>query len=174
MGMLVFMKNFLLRAIEREMVRNYSVKEMLRELSRRPMAEQAVSIKEVQQKIADEDPGAGEVAARMLRKCRPRIVINMGEDPDDSKMAFKISQILGEILSIEADYFGFVFKDRSVLTSIRRRHPFLPNYRNSVAAENIVRMARRVEKFWDQPVKDSAALLFNHVQKDIDARPHPA
>ena len=74
------------------------------------------------------------------------------------------------ILAIEADYFGFVFKDRSVLSSIRKRHPFLPNYRSSLAAENIVRIAQRVEKFWDQPVKDSAALLFSHVKKDSENR----
>jgi hypothetical protein len=47
----------------------------------------------------------------------------------------------------------------------------LPNYRDSPAAENIVRIAQRVEKFWDQPVKDSAALLFNHVKKDFENRP---
>jgi len=170
MGMLVFLKNFLLRSIERKMVRNYAVREMLRELYKRPMEEQALSIKEVHQKIIDEDPEAGEAVSQILQRCRPRIIINMGENPDDSMMAFKISQILGEILAIEADYFGFVFKDRSVLTSIRKRHPFLPNYRNSLAAENIVRLAQRVEKFWNQPVKDSAALLFNHVQKDFETR----
>ena len=168
MGMLVFLKNFMLRAIDREMVRYSSVREMLREMYKRPMAEQALSIKEVHQQIIDEDPEAGEVAGRIFQQCRPRIVINMGENPDDSKMAFKISQILGELLAIEADYFGFIFKDRSVLSSIRKRHPFLPNYRTSLAAENMVRIAQRVEKFWDQPVKDSAALLINHVKKDFE------
>jgi flagellar biosynthesis protein FlhG len=170
MGMLVFLKNFLLRSIERETVRNYAVREMLRKLYKRPMEEQALSIKEVHQKIIDEDPEAGEAVSQIFQRCRPRIIINMGENPDDSKMAFKISQILGEILTIEADYFGFVFKDRSVLSSIRKRHPFLPNYHNSLAAENIVRLAQRVEKFWNQPVKDSAALLFNHVKKDFENR----
>lgn len=170
MGMLIFLKNFMLRAIERKMVRYYSVGEMLRELYKRPMAEQALSIKDVHQQIIDEDPEAGEVAGRIFQQCRPRIIINMGENPDDSKMAFKISKILGEILAIEADYFGFIFKDRAVLSSIRKRLPFLSNYRASLAAGNIVRIAQRVEKFWDQPVKDSAALLFKHVKKDFETR----
>jgi len=121
-------------------------------------------------KIIGEDPRAGEVAGQIFQQCRPRIIINMGENPEDSKMAFKISQILGEILAIEADYFGFVFKDRSVLSSIRKRHPFLPNYRSSLAAENITRIARRIEQYWTLPVKDSAALLINHVKKDFENR----
>jgi MinD-like ATPase involved in chromosome partitioning or flagellar assembly len=54
-----------------------------------------------------------------------------------------------QTLSIEADYFGFVYKDKAVLSSIRKREPFLTNYHDSLAAENIVRIAQRIEKFWD-------------------------
>ena len=170
MGMLVFLKNYLLRAIEREMARNNVVHDMLQEMYKRPMHEQMPSIKDVHQKIVSEDPGAGAVVSQIYQNCRPRVIINMGENPDDSKMAFKISQTLGEILSIEADYFGFVFKDRSVLSAVRNRRVFLPNYRNSLPAENIARIAHRIEKFWNQPVKESAALLSNHVKKDYEAR----
>jgi flagellar biosynthesis protein FlhG len=170
MGMLVFLKNFLLRSIERELVRYPAARQILQDLLKRPMNEQALSIKDVHQKIIAEEPAAGKTASRIYQQCRPRIVINMGENPDDSRMAFKISKTLGEILSVEADYFGFVFKDRSVLASIRNRHPFLPNYRSSLAAENIVRIANRIVKFWHQPVQDSAALLFNHVKRDFETR----
>jgi flagellar biosynthesis protein FlhG len=171
MGMLVFLKNFLLRAIERKMVRHYSVRNMLREMYKQPMESQTLSIKEVHQKIVDEDPAAGEIAGRVYQYFRPRIVINMGENPGDAQMAAKISHTMGNILSIEADYFGFVYKDRTVVSSIRKRQPFLPNYRDSQAAENIDRIARRIEKFWDQPVKDSASLLINNVIKDSESRP---
>ena len=170
MGMLVFLKNFLLRSIEREMVRHHAAWQVLQDLFKRPMDEQAPSIKDVHQKIAAEDPEAGEALTNIYQQYRPRIVINMGENPADSRMAFKISQTMGEILSIQADYFGFVFKDRSVLSSIRNRHAFLPNYRSSLACENINRIAMRILKFWHQPVQDSAALLFNHVKRDFESR----
>jgi flagellar biosynthesis protein FlhG len=170
MGMLVFLKNFLLRAIERKMVRHYGVRNMLRDMYKQPMEAQTLSIKDVHRQITDEDPEAGEIAGRIYQYFRPRIVINMGENPDDSKMAFKISRTLGEILSIEADYFGFVYKDRAVLSSIRKREPFLINYHDSLAAENIIRIAQRIEKFWNQPVKDSANLLINNVIKDFETR----
>jgi flagellar biosynthesis protein FlhG len=170
MGMMVFLKNFLLRAIKREMVRYHAVHGMLQALHKLPMDAQTLSIKDLHQKIVDEDPQAGELVGQIYQNCRPRIIINMGENPDDSKMAFKISQTLGSILSIEADYFGFIFRDRSVLSSIRSSNPFLPCYPNSLAAENITRIANRIVKFWNRPVEDSAALLFNHVQKDYDNR----
>jgi len=170
MGMLVFLKNFLLRAIERKMDRRHAVREMLQDLLKRPMAEQPPSMRDIQQKISAADPEAGRAVNRIYRRCRPRIVINMGESPADSGMAYNISRTLGDILAIEADYFGFVFKDRAVPESIRNRRAFLPNYRRSPAAENIVRIAGRIEKFWHQPVKDSAALLYNHVKRDFERK----
>ena len=170
MGMLVFLKNFLLRSIERKMARNYKISVMLRELCNQPMDAQTLSIKEVHQKIIEEDSQAADAVSHIYQSCRPRIIINMGENPEDSRMAFKISRTLGEILSIEADYFGFIFKDRAVLSSIRKRSVFVTNYRDSLAAENIARIAQRVVKFWNQPVKDSAELLFNQVQKDYETR----
>jgi flagellar biosynthesis protein FlhG len=166
MGMMVFLKNFLLRSIERDMARNYAVRNMLREFYKLSMDEQMASIKDVHQKIVDEDPQAAETVSQIYHRSRPRIIFNMAENPDDAKMAFQISRTLGEVLSIEADYFGFVYRDNSVVTAIRSSNPFLPNYRNSLAAENIVRIAQRIVKFWHQPVKDSASLLFNQVQKD--------
>jgi flagellar biosynthesis protein FlhG len=169
MGMLVFLKNFLLRAIERKMVRHYGVRNMLRDMYKQPMESQTLSIKAVHQKIIDEDPEAGEIAGQVYEYYRPRIVINMGENPDDARMAHKISRTLGEILSVEADYFGFVYKDRAVLSSIRKRESFMLNYRDSLAAENIIRIAQRIEKFWNQPVKDSANLLINNVIKDFES-----
>ncbi len=170
MGMLVFLKNFLLRAIERKMVRHYGVRNMLREMYKQPMESQTLSIRDVHQKIIDEDPDAGEIAGQVYSYFRPRIIINMGENPDDARMANKISRTLGDILSIEADYFGFVYKDRAVLSSIRKREPFMLNYRDSLAAENISRIAQRIEKFWKQPVKDSANLLLDNVIKDFESR----
>ena len=171
MGMLVFLKNFLLRAIERKMVRHYGVRHMLRDMYKQPMASQNLAIKEVHQKIVEEDPEAGEIAGQIYQYFRPRIVINMGEHPDDARMALKISRTMSDILSIEADFFGFIYKDRTVVSSIRKRLPFLPNYRDSLAAENLLRIAQRIEKFWDKPITDSANLLINNVIKDSESRP---
>ncbi len=173
MGMLAFLKNYLLRAVKKKMVRFHAVHNMLQEMFKLPMEAQIPSIKELHQKIVDEDPQAGELVSEIYQNCRPRITINMGEGPDDSKMAFKISQTLGNILSIEADYFGFIFKDQSVSLSIRSRNPFLPNYGDSLAAANISRIANRIVKFWHKPVKDSAVLLLSQVQKDFEShRPY--
>ncbi len=170
MGMMVFLKNFLLRSFERKTARNHGIRNMLRELYKMPMDEQMSSIKDVHQKINDEDCLAGEAVSRIYRRCRPRIVFNMAGHPDDAGLCYQISRTLEEILSIKSDYFGFIYRDKNVLSAIRSGHPFLPNYRHSLAAENIVRIAQRIAKFWHRPVDDSATLLFNQVQIDYENR----
>jgi flagellar biosynthesis protein FlhG len=170
MGMMVFLKNFLLRSIERKMARNHAVRNMLREFYKLSMDEQMASIKELHQKIMAEDPEAAKTVSQLYHRSRPRIIFNMAEDPDDARVAVQIGRTLAEVLSMQADYFGFVYRDKTVLSSIRSSIPFLPNFRNSLPAENVVRIAQRIVKFWHKPVEDSAALLFNQVQKDHENR----
>ncbi len=101
----------------------------------------------------------------LCHKYRPRIVLNMGEHPDDLKIAKQINDSLGNILSIEADYFGFIFQDSSVRQSIKKQTTFLNRYHESIAAESLKRIAERIVKYLDKPVKNSAQLLFDHTLK---------
>jgi hypothetical protein len=47
--------------------------------------------------------------------------------------------------------------------SVQERKAFLPNFRDSIAARSIVRIAQRIAKYWNRPIKDSAALVSKHV-----------
>jgi len=170
MSMLVFLKNFLLRAILRKVARNHRILTMFREMHKQPMKKQISSIHALQHEIAAVDQEAGEAVAEVYSNCRPRVVFNMGEHPDDLKRTSQISKSLESILSVEADYFGFVFYDSPIRKAIRDRTVFLPHHRDSLAAENIVRIAERIVKYWHQPVEGSAGLLLNRVWKVYESR----
>jgi len=93
---------------------------------------------------------------------RPRIIFNMADHPDDMIIAAQVNKILSSSLSLEVDYFGFVFNDTDVRQSIKKRTSFLPNYRESITAKSIVQIAERIVKFWDKPVKGSAERIYQH------------
>lgn len=164
MGMLAFLKNYLLRAIERKMAKNRPIRLLLHEIYQQPKEKQVPSIQELHRIISEEDEEAGREVAEVYSRCRPRVVFNMATDPSELKMATNITHALGQILSMETDFFGFVFGDPAVRQSIRRRKLFLPNNRQSMAADNIVRIAHRIVKYWDRPVKNSAERLQNYVR----------
>ncbi len=58
------------------------------------------------------------MVTEMCRKYRPRLIFNMGEHPDEIKLSEQINKNLKSILSLEVDYFGFIFNDPAVRESI--------------------------------------------------------
>jgi flagellar biosynthesis protein FlhG len=165
MNMLTFLKLFLLRAITRAFARNQPVQDLLRTLGKRSLTDEQASLNALQASITTINPEAGAKIAKMCSKYRPRIVFNLGEQPDDIKISEQIDISLENNLSLQADYFGFIFDDPAVRRSIKKRTPLLLYDWESVAARAIVRVAERIVKFWDRPVKNSARLLLNQTRK---------
>ncbi len=165
MSMLGFLKHFILRVIEGYFTTNYRISDMLRTLYKQPLNGQQAIIKALQSRIAAIDREAGEKVSAVFHKYRPRIVFNMGGHPDEIKLSEQIDQSLKNILSLEADYFGFIFDDPIIRESIKKRTAYLPHYNESIGAESIKRIANRVIKYWDRPVKNSAQHLMSHARK---------
>lgn len=164
-SILAFLKHFLLRAIERTFANDSQIRNYMHSLYKRPMTDEQVTINTLHSEITAIDHKAGKILMELCHKYRPRIVFNMGEHPDDLKIARQINDSLGNILSIEADYFGFIFQDSSVRQSIKKQTTFLNRYHESIAAESLKRIAERIVKYLDKPVKNSAQLLFDHTLK---------
>jgi flagellar biosynthesis protein FlhG len=170
MNMLVFLKNFLLRQISRAFSSDHTLSCFLREFYKRPMEGQMSSITTLRDEIALEDPSAADIIAKIYNNCRPRIVFNFGEHPDELGVTNQIDTRLDAVLSIAADYFGFIYYDPAVRQAARQQGPLLSLWPESDAADSIRQIARRIEKYWDVPVKDSAARLENSVQDAYTAR----
>lgn len=164
-SILAFLKQFLFRAIERTFVKDLQIRNYMHSLYKRPITDEQVTINTLHSDIAAIDHKAGEKLIELCRKYRPRIVFNMGEHPDELKLTRQINDSLRNILSIEADYFGFIFHDSSVRQSVKKQAVFLNRYHESIAAESLKRIAERIVKYLDKPVKNSAELLFDHTSK---------
>ena len=170
MNMLGFLKHFLLRLIERSLADNPRIKDLLRSLYNQPITQQRNMIRDLGSKIAAMDRDAGKKVENLCRDFRPRIIFNMGEHPDEIRIAHKIDNGLKNSLSLTVDYFGFIFEDPSVRRSIKKQVPFLPEYRESLAAKGIVSTAERVARFLEVPVRESATLLLKRTLHDYEKR----
>ncbi|MBW2707761.1 MAG: P-loop NTPase [Deltaproteobacteria bacterium] len=167
-SMLGFLKSYLIRTIEKSLVKNRPVSRLLKELITKPIESQIPSIKELKNKLTTEEPEVKKLISKISKEFRPRIVFNRGTGPDDSKTASKISGSLRNVLNIEGDYFGFIFNDPVVNESVLNQTPLLTGYPNSIAAESITRIAGRIIKYWDKPVPNSSKLIFQHVQRSVN------
>lgn len=170
MNMLVFLKNFLLRSITRSLSRDNSLRLFLKELYKRPMDGQIASIQSLRNEIATQDPEAEKQIEAVYENCRPRIIFNLGEHPDELRVTNQINKSLDTILSLSADYFGFIFNDPAVRKSVREQQSLMLEHPDCDAAKSILRIARRIEKYWDAPVADSAERLEYTVRETYAGR----
>jgi MinD-like ATPase involved in chromosome partitioning or flagellar assembly len=105
------------------------------------------------------EPGLGERIDALCAQCRPRIVVNMADSPEDLDVAAQIDQATAQSLNLSVDYFGLVFYDRTVKQAIREGVPLMLQYPDSLAARCIRQIADPVPRFWDRPIDDSARLV---------------
>ncbi|RPI77929.1 MAG: MinD/ParA family protein [Desulfobacteraceae bacterium] len=165
MGLLAFLKYFLLRAMVRTFARQRQLKEFTRYLSLDPMANEHLNIDLLRNKLIELDPLAVEKLLTLCRQYRPRIVFNMGTHPNEIELSEQINKSLSSVLAMKAEYLGFIFQDPAVAEAVRKRAVFLPDYGESPAADDIRRLAERIVKFWHQPIEESAVRLQKQTQK---------
>ncbi len=172
MGMLVFLKNHLLRRVERRLAceGRRAFKPRFMDLVRRPLEEQLASLRDLARHLGQEDSGTGRAVSATLDGCRPRVVFNMAQGVEDASVAESIAAAARASLGIEPDFFGFVFEDPAVRESGRRRVPYLLEYPGGPAAAGIEKLAERVVKYWDREIPGSAALLTRSVGGQAPSR----
>jgi flagellar biosynthesis protein FlhG len=165
MNMMTFLKHLLLRIIAGNFTKNNNISQMLHAMYK---TDQQINIIELQERIGDIDPVAGNKVKKLCRQYRPRLVFNMGEHPDEIKLSEQIDNNLMNILSMEVDYFGFIFNDPAVRQSIKEKIPFIPCNRKTMTTKNIEHIANRIVKYWNKPIDKSAQRLLNHTRKTYE------
>ncbi len=165
MGMQVFLKNHLLRRIDRQLSVNgfKPLRPLFKALLQQPMERLPATLNGLKARMMEQDAAAGQAFAGAFEGIRPRVLFNMGSGPEESRMALGIRESLAEVLGVEPDFFGFVFHDSGVRRALAARKPFLTGFRENMAARNILKIAERIVRFWRNPIPDSATLMIKHV-----------
>jgi flagellar biosynthesis protein FlhG len=169
MSALVFLKNMLLRKIEKALPKNPELADLLNGAYIQPMQAPQMTVSSLLTLAAEMDPDAGRRIREVCARCRPRLIFNMGDHPDDLKELDTLDRTIRQILSIEVDFFGFVFSDPAVRAAIRQGKALLTSNPESRAARDILQIATRVTRFWSAPVPRSAELLTAHTRKVFGA-----
>jgi flagellar biosynthesis protein FlhG len=159
MSALVFLKNMLLRRIDRALSNDPELTEVLNRLYVQPVDAPQMTVQTLVALASEVNPDAGKRIQDVCARCRPRLVINMGDHPDDLQMLESLDRTIRQILSIEVDYFGFIVSDPAVRDSIRHGKSLLTLHPDSPAARSIAHIARRITRFWHAPIPNSAELL---------------
>lgn len=165
MNFLAFLRNFMFYIILKAVSHNKEVLKILITAFRQPIKSKPLSVKSLLNKISDIDSNLAIKAHDLCRNYRPRIIVNMGDSFDELKVLRRIEDILKRRLSIEADYFGFIYYDDVVRRSVQNSKILFSRYPECIASKSIKHVARRITKIWDQPVENSLVRLFEDTKR---------
>ena len=168
MNMLTFLKLVVLREIEKRLKHSSLILDELRSFYNQPISEDQKDIVALQERIAAIDEASGNMVLDVCKRYRPRILFNRGYHPDEMKISGQIDSALEGMLSLKADYFGFVFEDQAVREVAKKRIAFLPAYPDTIVAKSMGRIADRIINYWKIPVEGSAELLLKSTQKLVN------
>ncbi|MDM8515905.1 P-loop NTPase [Desulfobacterales bacterium HSG16] len=169
MNFIMFLKNFMLRVIVNVAQTNKKALDIMLAAFNQPISAESLTVGSMIDKIAKIDPQLAEHARKMCSLYRPRIVFNMGDHPDELNVLKKLDATIKQGLSIDADYFGFIFFDEAVRMSARKRTVLMTSQPYSKAAAGIKTIAERVATKWDEKLNNSMAELVKDARGQYEA-----
>ena len=167
MSSLVFVKNLVLRAIDESLRKSPQLKERLSEMQKQGINAPVFTVSAFRDQVSETAPEAAEKINEICRRIRPRFVYNMMESTTDTEVFASIDQTLADVLSIGCDHLGVIPYDPKVRQFLRQPGIFQIEQSESVLAETIDRLARRVINFWDMPLEGSAELLADYATETL-------
>jgi flagellar biosynthesis protein FlhG len=79
-----------------------------------------------------------------LEKMRPRLIINMVDEPKDADVAMKIRRSCEEYLALKIEHLGVVYRDGIQDTALSSRLPIVLYKPNSILSQAIYRIADKI------------------------------
>ncbi len=165
MNFMMFLRNFMFRVISGLVHGNKKALMRMVIAFHEPMNSKPTTVNTLFKKIAEVDPDLSLDVQAVCKNYRPRIVFNMGDHPNELNLLKKLDSSIKKGLSLNADYFGFLFNDDTVRMAAKKRKTLLPNYPESIAAMGIEQIAKRVSKMWNRPIDNSMAKLMEDARK---------
>lgn len=162
----LFLKNAVFRLIQNAMPRKGAGEKYIQGLRKRQEHSQRIYIPQLLTQLKDID-GEGYAAARdALERFRPRVVLNMLDDPKDADKAVRLRRSCQQYLDMDLEHLGIMYRDELQDIALGSGLPIVRYKPSSVLSQAVQRIAEKLTQLEDQDAEeDHAPLIF----QDVDA-----
>jgi MinD-like ATPase involved in chromosome partitioning or flagellar assembly len=160
-----FLKNLAFRVIEHALPQDRSIHRKLQTLYTSPLELKSNQPSLLQTLLSSLDPEIAEKVLGSWHQFRPRLVFNRGLGPDDLSIIPELEKNLSHQLDLTVEFIGYIPEDLAVLNSLRQGRSLMSFASTSNAGQDMIRLARRVLRLWDQPIPNSASQLQQYTQR---------
>lgn len=140
----LFLKNAVFRLLYTTFKRGTPGRAYLDEIRKNSESMQKLYIPQLVQGLAQRDPQTTKLFMNRMQQFRPRLVMNMIEDPKDADRAQRIKASCNQYLGLEIEYLGIMFRDILQDKALASQLPLVVYKPQSVLGQAIYRIADKV------------------------------
>ncbi len=140
----LFLKNAMFRMMYSTFEKESRAYQYLEELRRDGGVLQKVYIPKILSRIKKDDGESFRKLRELMEHFRPRLVLNMLDDPKDADKAGKLRRSTREYLDVELEHLGIIYRDELQDTALSSRLPIIRYKPASVLSQAVYRIAEKV------------------------------
>lgn len=140
----LFIKNAVFRILSSAVIKGSPAETMLKQLHKNASSLQKIYIQELLRRIAEIDPASHAAITGALARFKPRLVMNMLEDPKDADKAYKIRRSCQQYLGIDIEHLGIMYRDDLQDTALHAGLPIVSYKPKAVLSQAIFRIADKI------------------------------
>ena len=146
----LFLKNAVFRLLYGAFGTKSKAYDYLESLRRDGSSLQKAYVPAILERVAAIDPERHRVAVERLARFRPRLLLNMLEEPKDAEKAQKIRRSCQEYLTLKLEHLGVLYRDELQDIALGSRIPIIRYKPQSILSQAIYRTADKLVSTEDE------------------------
>ena len=153
----LFLKNVVFRMLYSAFKRNSAGFKYLEKLKSDTSSMQRMYIPRIVTELEKVDPKNTKLFFSHLQMFKPRLIMNMLDDPKDADKALKIRRSCHEYLNINLEHLGVIYRDSIQDTALASRLPVIVYKPQAMVSQAIYRIADKILQSETDTFQDMAA-----------------
>ena len=140
----IFLKNVVFRMMTSAFPSGSKGAIFLENLRKDASSMQMMYIPKITEQLKDIDKDNASVFIRRLEKFKPRLIMNIIDDPKDTEKALKIRRSCRQYLDIDLEHLGVVYRDSMQDVALSSKLPVLIYKPQSMVSQAIYRISEKI------------------------------
>lgn len=159
----LFLKNAVFRLMNTTFKKGTAGHDTLEKLRKNAAEMQKLYIPKLIETLQSSDPENTQLFITRMKQFRPRLVMNMIDDPKDVDKAQRIRRSCSQYLGLEIDYLGIIYRDSLQDKALSSQLPIISYKPQSVLSQAVYRIAEKIlsseaHQFDDKYVSDTSSV----------------
>ncbi|MBP7479427.1 MAG: P-loop NTPase [Spirochaetaceae bacterium] len=140
----LFLKNAVFRLMYNSFKKSSKAYKFLESLKADSQSLQKLYIPKLIESIFSIDPASADVFSRRMKQFRPRLIMNMIDDPKDADKAQKIRRSCSEYLGLDLEHLGVMYRDSLQDIALASRLPISVYKPQAMLSQALFRIADKI------------------------------